>query len=184
MSSRTEAEAIRNKIVAYLYDKVKRSNDDRYVTLTTLTKDLELQLENDRLRIVLDDLEFRGLVVGRNQPSKGKVLYQITPRGIDFIEEDPSKINSVEWTGADFQAVWNDEKSEKVVKEIRRIEEGLQELNLSNVQVSQIRSYITASVVIAESVNPDPDLIWEMLTRAGAVAGIAGLFFSVLTLLR
>jgi hypothetical protein len=184
LSSRSSSESVRNKILAYLYDRATRRENDRFVSIPTIRRELALDLDSDRLRIILDDIEFRGFAVGRNQPSKGKVLYQITPRGLDFIEKHPEALDGVGWSGSDFQGDWSDEKRSRVISEIRQVEATLENLGLSNEQVSQVRSYVAAAIAIADSPNPDADLIWEMLTRAGAITGIIGLFLSALSLLK
>jgi len=183
MSSDRSAEAVRNRVLAYLYDKAVRHDDHRYVSLARIARDLKLEIDRERLRIIVDDLEFRGFAVGRNQPSKGKTLYQITPRGIDSIETDPNRLERTGWSGTDFSSDWTDQKVASIVSEIRKVDDQLKELGLTNEQISQVRAYTSAAIIIIESPKPDSDLIWELLNRASAVAGVIGLFVTALTLL-
>jgi hypothetical protein len=178
------AEDKRNRILAYLYDRAVRQDVHRYVSIPRMCRELDLEDDADIVRIILDDLEFRGLAVGRNQPSKGKTLYQITARGIDVIQRDPSIVESRNWTGLEATEAWNDEKLRSVLAEINRVDRIIDTLSLSNEQASQVRAYIAAAKIIAESPRPDVDIISALLTKASELAGIAALFVSLIALMR
>jgi hypothetical protein len=93
-------------------------------------------------------------------------------------------IDSASWTGLISDQQLTEDRRSKLVSALKQVELDLSHTALSNAEKAQARAYITASITLSEMPEPPVDLIWEMITRAGTIAGIASLFVSAIALLK
>ncbi|MEA3051316.1 MAG: hypothetical protein QOG72_219 [Sphingomonadales bacterium] len=93
-------------------------------------------------------------------------------------------VDSESWTGLISDTELNEEKRSKLIANLKQIESDLSATSLSNAEKAQARAYIAASIILSEMPEPPVDLIWEMITRAATIAGIASLFVSVIALMK
>ena len=73
-------------------------------------------------------------------------------------------------------------KREKLIVEIEKSLDELDNQNISNDLKAQARSYLRAAQALAEAPEPPVDLIWELIERLNSIAGIASLFVSIVAL--
>jgi DNA-binding PadR family transcriptional regulator len=174
---------LRRLTLAYLFERVSKGNL-RFATVPVITKALGYNLSRQFVRTLLDDLEFRGLVVTRSNNAQGKNFYQITAEGIDAHNRSfaTNSIDSTNWTGLPTNFVLTQELQAKLVADLDRAEQALQFASISQHERSQARAYIIAMRTLAEAPEPQADLIWEMLARLNQMAGIASLFVSIIAL--
>ncbi len=91
-------------------------------------------------------------------------------------------VDSVDWTGQPPNKYLTEEKREKLLDLLREAESRLDEADLGNSERSQTLAYITAVRALAESPEPPADLIWELISRANNISGVAALFVSIIGL--
>jgi hypothetical protein len=91
-------------------------------------------------------------------------------------------IDSSSWTGLPSNFQLTQDIQAKLVRDLDSAEAALTTLTVSQDERSQARAYIIAIRVLAEAPEPQTDLIWEMLTRANQISGIASLFVSIMAL--
>jgi hypothetical protein len=90
------------------------------------------------------------------------------------------RFESSQWTGLSKEI--SPSFQEKLIYELSLSERKLESLMLGNSEKAQVRSYIIAAKLLAESPNPPADIIWDIISRANMVAGVAGLFVAILAL--
>ena len=106
-----------------------------------------------------------------------RVEYRLARRGVDYLtllglgEETPSR-----------RFYLSRESREKLLSEADEIGRKLDDFGVTNSEKSQARAYIAAMKVLAEAPQPDDDLIWEIVSRANQLAGVASLFVSLVAL--
>jgi DNA-binding PadR family transcriptional regulator len=147
---------------------------------------MELDVAPEFLRVLLDDLEFAGYVTARNGPSHGKNLYQISAKGIDWVNAGHStpSIDSSRWTGRRSKTRLSGRQVDQLIEELGRVEERLTDLPITNSEKSQARAYLIAARLLAEAPDPPGELIWELIKRASEIATIAALFVAVFAILK
>lgn len=99
-----------------------------------------------------------------------------------FDEVATEVVHSSSWTGLPSNFELTQERQQRLVRDLDTAEQTLTGLHLSQEVHAQARAYIIAARCLAEAPDPPADLIWEMLNRANALAGIASLFVSILAL--
>jgi hypothetical protein len=90
--------------------------------------------------------------------------------------------DSSTWTGVEKHLEWTHDKSLKLVVLLDEASVGLSKLSLSNSERSQIFAYLSSIRALAEAPDPPLDLVWTLVDRTNKLAGIAGLFISILSL--
>jgi len=112
---------------------------------------------------------------------------RILPAGISHVEAEllpRLAIDSGKWTGLPSQLELTQERLQRLISELARVEREIGDLPLSNSEKAQIRSMVLAAKILAESPDPPADLIWELIERANSLAGLASLFVALLALFR
>lgn len=106
--------------------------------------------------------------------------------GARYIEaaapEPTGLIESKSWTGLPSAFELSEERRESLTKLLIDAELALDAAGVGNMEKSMARAYIIAAKTLAEAPDPPVDLIWELVNRASALAGIASLFVSILAL--
>lgn len=87
-------------------------------------------------------------------------------------------VDSASWTGLREFTV-NSNNREKVRFGIGEARASLEGESLTNEQKSQAISLLNAAEELLDAPTPPSDIIWELVERAGAIAGIAGLFVTL-----
>jgi hypothetical protein len=70
----------------------------------------------------------------------------------------------------------------RLVSELEKAEIQIESAVLDNEIKSQARGYLVAARILAEMPEPPTSMIWELVSRANALAGIASLIVSVIAL--
>jgi hypothetical protein len=99
----------------------------------------------------------------------------------DVDELDPT-INSQRWTGRVGKVLAETAKREEFILLLDKAEKNLETANASNSERAIARAYIIAARTLAESPDPPEDLVWELISRANALAGVASLFVAIFAL--
>lgn len=101
-------------------------------------------------------------------------------RTADSAPSDPSPAaQSSSWTG---RPSLPEENRSSLIAALRSAERSLDGMEIGNSDKAQARAFVIAAINLAEAPNPPDDLIWEMVSRANQISGIAALFVSVLAL--
>jgi hypothetical protein len=139
----------------------------------------------------------RGLRVAEDLIKKGVEIFRLDlGDGVGFpsarvdsrIEEKRSEevgvppVDSSSWTGLPRDFRLTEARRVSLVRALDKAEEVASNLPLGQEAQAQLRAYIGAARVLAEAPEPQPDLIWELVNRADALAGVASLFVSILAL--
>ncbi|GAA0461641.1 MULTISPECIES: hypothetical protein [Sphingomonas] len=122
-----------------------------------------------------DDVSFELTASGVRQAEK-----LLNGLAASEVQSDDVAVKSASWTGVPSTLSWK--QREQLLTLLKEVEEEIDGLPLSNSARTQIRSYVSAARELAEAPEPQVDLIWEILNRANAMAGIASLFVSVISL--
>ena len=96
--------------------------------------------------------------------------------------ETSPRVDSRDWTGLSAEYELTEPKRAELIDLLVRAEDELSRASIENSTKAQVYSYIVAARALAEAPEPQADLIWEIVSRANQVAGIASLFVSILTL--
>jgi hypothetical protein len=91
----------------------------------------------------------------------------------------PPAIDSASWTG---RPTLPPENRERLAVSLRAAERSLDVIQAGNAEKAQARAYIIAALALAEAPEPQDDLIWEIVSRANKLSGIAALFVSIVGL--
>jgi hypothetical protein len=174
-------------ILRFLAERVDQGSE-RYCTLRTLRNGAGLSGTDSYLRAIIDDLEIAGYVNTRQAyKAEGGRFFQISAKGFDLVEsgEDPvsgSSLAGGAWKRLPSNFVLSEGKRDRLTTALAVAESKLDELGASNTERAQARAYIVAAQALTSAPDPSPDLIWEILNRANALAGVASLFVSLLAL--
>ena len=102
-------------------------------------------------------------------------------------EEDPgtpANIGQLDLkAGPDMAFFRSDDRKEAFLRTAENEIEQVAASDLSNAQKSQAVGFLTAAKALAETPEPPVDLIWTILNRASAFAGIGSFFISLITLI-
>jgi hypothetical protein len=93
-----------------------------------------------------------------------------------------TEINSSSWTGLPSQFVFDQQKQVELIALLNDAEKSLDSLGAGNSEKAMARAYIVAARTLSDVPDPPVDIIWELVTRANALAGIASLFVSIIAL--
>lgn len=92
--------------------------------------------------------------------------------------EELPHVDSSSWTGLRKHRITSHNR-ESVRIRIVEAKAALDTQNFTNEQKAQAVSFLRAAEELIEAPEPPSDIIWELVERAGAIAGIAGLFLSI-----
>ena len=193
------------KMLLGLYQEVELFEAES-VTLGDLVRTYQLDAKERWLQMLVEEWHHSSLVDVDDVlgPPATKSVY-ITAAGVRQIERDYGSkdgvgqilqrfgaekrliapgVESTAWTGrAPSITTLNSEAAVKLVRELDKAEAALLSLDLGQEAKAQVRAYIVSARTLAESPEPQADLIWELLNRANAMAGVASLFVSILALI-
>lgn len=127
----------------------------------------------DVLGIVMDDAE----EPGASKPEIASLIHSA---------EGPPEImiDSSTWTGLSNNQTFSAARAARLLEELDQAAEKLDAMALDNSAKSQAYAYIVAAKVLAQAPEPPADLIWELISRLNAIAGIAGLLVSIIALMK
>ena len=78
--------------------------------------------------------------------------------------------------------ILSQENAGRLVGEVDAVIQKLDELPIENSEKAQARSLLLAARSLAEAPEPPVSIIWELISRANAISGIAGLLVSIIGL--
>lgn len=93
-----------------------------------------------------------------------------------------SSVDSSGWTGLPPGFVPTEEKWAALRLLLREADETLNGLGASNSEKAMARAYIVAAKSLADAPEPQLDLVWEIISRANQISGVASLFVSIIAL--
>jgi uncharacterized protein YjbI with pentapeptide repeats len=91
-------------------------------------------------------------------------------------------IESSSWTGRITTPTIRTEQIGELARLLEIAERDLDDLGAGNSEKAQARAYIVAARALADAPDPQTDLVWELISRANQISGIASLFIAVLAL--
>jgi hypothetical protein len=94
----------------------------------------------------------------------------------------PSRLDAAAAAPSSGQSILTEEQREAVLREVLVAERQILAADLSNLERSQAQAFVAAIRALAEAPEPPKDLIWEIISRANSLAGIAGLFVAIAAL--
>ncbi|MEO7505340.1 MAG: hypothetical protein ABIT69_09180 [Sphingomicrobium sp.] len=122
---------------------------------------------------------------------RGDVLVNLDPKTDGAFDPDifdpetfdtGSPIDSATWTGLPRTGVLSPEATESLMIALKVADDALAKSGASNEEAAQARAYIMAIHSLAEAPSPPADIIWELVMRLGAIAGLAQLFVALIGL--
>ncbi|OQW76178.1 MAG: hypothetical protein BVN33_05885 [Proteobacteria bacterium ST_bin13] len=97
-------------------------------------------------------------------------------------EEEPVRIDSQLWTGRVGRVLAETARRNELILLLENAEKDLSLVGASNSERALARAYIVAARTLAEAPEPPEDLIWELISRASALAGVASLLVAIIAL--
>jgi hypothetical protein len=91
-------------------------------------------------------------------------------------------VNSQSWTGLQRDGVLGEEAVISLKAALSTIDDAVLKSSASNQEIAQARAYVLAIHALADAPEPPADLIWELVSRANQLAGIASFFISIIAL--
>jgi hypothetical protein len=88
------------------------------------------------------------------------------------------------WTGIKPELIFDEAVKAKVVSLLHKARDELTDGLLSNREIAQARAFLSAALVLTDTPDPSTDLIWELIQRASAIAGLVGALFGLTQLFR
>lgn len=79
-------------------------------------------------------------------------------------------IESWKWTGLSTNFVFDAAAQSRVVKLLKQADDEIKITN--NYDGAQAKAFIKAALILAESPQPQPDLVWEIIQRVSAIVGL------------
>jgi hypothetical protein len=110
------------------------------------------------------------------------IVMEGQPREAEAGPQLVGDIDSSRWTGLPSDFVLTAQKQATLIKLLEDAEHKLDAVGASNTDKSMARAYIVAARVLADVPEPQADIIWELISRANQLAGIASLFVSIIAL--
>jgi hypothetical protein len=168
------------KILRYLHTRLA-GGDKRYCTLPTIRKNTGLDASAQYIGALADDLEMAGLIITRQayQMSGGR-LFQITARGIDFVDSGhaPIRVDSSAWTGRYNLSI---SQKEEIGRLLRAIRVEVDQSRLSNAKKANALALISAAEILVDAPDPPWPEIMRLLRSPifGNVVGVAGLVYAI-----
>ena len=104
---------------------------------------------------------------------------EATADEVSLTYHPPRSIDSSSWTGLPKQGVLTAQATEKLKVALRIVDDAVAGANCSNEERAQARAYALAIHALADAPEPPADLIWQLVSRANSIAGIAALFISL-----
>jgi hypothetical protein len=160
------------------YRRIRWKRDDLYKVYERLFSSLEGFSE------AMDTLVFYKFVAMEVAPSGYLTHYYLPRMSIEYLAaaEPNVTIDSSNWTGLPSEFAFSPDKHATLVKLLEEAEDSLDGLGASNEEKAMARSYIVAARVLSDAPDPPIDLIWELISRANQLSGIAALFVSIIAL--
>jgi hypothetical protein len=91
-------------------------------------------------------------------------------------------ISSHNWTGLPKVGVLGEAAVTTLKGALSTVDDAVLRSNATNQEKAQARAYVMAIHALADAPEPPADLIWEMVSRADQLSGIASLFVSLVAL--
>lgn len=95
---------------------------------------------------------------------------------LDEVSDVP--VDSAAWTGRKVVPIDHD----SLLEMLREVEGRLDQLPLPNSEKASVRAHVMAAKMLADSPDPPDTIIWELISRANQICGVASLFVSILAL--
>ncbi|HQV02846.1 MULTISPECIES: hypothetical protein [unclassified Novosphingobium] len=92
------------------------------------------------------------------------------------------KVNSASWTGLQTEGTLSGEALVRLRMALSVVDDAVEKSNISNQEKSQARAYVLAIHALADAPDPPADLIWQIVQRVAALAGVAALFVALIDL--
>ncbi|HEX8126292.1 MAG TPA: hypothetical protein VF548_11980 [Allosphingosinicella sp.] len=102
------------------------------------------------------------------------------PRALTILQK--LSVDSAQWTGLPRGFRFTPEVKHTLVRLLREADRQLEQSGLPNSQAAQAKAYVHSAILLAEAPDPQPDLIWEMVQRGGALASIGQFFIAIIAL--
>jgi hypothetical protein len=107
----------------------------------------------------------------------------------EFTKPSPSddaravnEIDSTQWTGLPKVGILGPDAIARIQIGLRLVDQAIQQFDGSNEERAKARAYFIAIQALAEAPEPPADLIWQIISRANSVSGIASLFIAMVAL--
>jgi hypothetical protein len=174
-----QAQTDQQMVLRYLYERLA-GGDQRYCTIPTIQKNTAIDASNQYVLTLTDDLEMQGLIMTRQAyQMKGGRLFQITGKGVDFIDSgEQIPASSASWTGRLDVSEVKKEQIQKHLAEMRRIVEAAK---MTNAQRCNILAVVGAMEKLVEAPDPQwPEVI--RLIRNPTLSGVVGIASLLITI--
>jgi len=160
------------------YRRLRWTREDLYKVYQGLFSSLEGFSE------AMDTLVFHKFVAMEVSPSRSLTHYYLPRMSIEYLAaaEPNVTIDSSSWTGLPSNFVFNPDKHETLVRLLREAEGKLDGVGATNEEKAMARSYIVAARILSDAPDPPIDVIWELISRANHLSGIAALLVSIIAL--
>lgn len=146
---------------------------------------MPLSSSRDTLSEAINSLANRKLLLRDDQGSIFHVGYRISRAGVNSlagqVEQISETVDSSTWTGRPNLSL-SDGRQARLARLLIDVENALDVADLGNAEKAMARAYVVAARSLAEAPDPPADLIWELISRANSLAGIASLLVSVIAL--
>ena len=93
-------------------------------------------------------------------------------------------IDSSKWTGVRPTLVFDEKVKAKILDLLKRADQEMDGMYLSNVDSSQARALLKAALVLAEAPEPDPVLISTIVRRLSEIIGVTSAVLGILSFFR
>lgn len=114
----------------------------------------------------------------------------VTAEGGEYLAIEQAAVDGRElladselWTGRVGKVLAETARREEFILLLDHAEKNLTLVSASNSERALARAYIIAAKTLAEAPEPPEDMIWELIFRASALAGVASLFVAIIALL-
>lgn len=98
------------------------------------------------------------------------------------LNSDMGSFDSESWTGIPKTGVLSEAATTRLKAALANVDDAVSHSQASNEEKAQARAYVIAIQALADAPEPPADLIWEMITRANQLSGIASFFLSLIAL--
>ena len=107
-----------------------------------------------------------------------EAMAKLNNRELIPLDSGSTSIDSSNWTGRKIIKGRHDE----LVTMLENAAKKIDDISLPNSEKATVRAYIVAAGLLAESPDPPDEIIWELISRANNICGVASLFVSILAL--
>ena len=151
-----------------------KSFSDQGLNKHTLTFDM---MDEQMIWLSADGMKAAEMIAQNNETDVLEFRISAAASGVE-----PVTVDSTQWTGLPKEGVLDEPSALRLVSALAIADDAVARSGASNNEKAQARAYIIAMNALAEAPEPPADLIWEIVSRANQLSGIASLLVSVISL--